>query len=246
MRRYVLTITFLLSATAANAQSLARVVGSVGGVVRDVDNRPVPFANIVTTDSTLGTVADDTGWFKIDGLHAGTDTLTIRRVGYEPLTFAVGVVAASTVWLAVKMVPLLPVLETVKVAESAADADPGLARTGFLKRMKSAPGHFITPGDVATRNPSTLGDIMQSQPFLTVSRSGALVSRRITSMRGGGCALNVFIDGIRTSARNGYPIVGGDIKAVEYYESQSKTPAEFQSIGAGGGCGTVLVWTKAN
>ena len=122
----------------------------------------------------LGTVADDSGRFKLDGLPVAQDTITIRRVGYEPLTFTVEVLAASTVWLAVKMVPLLPVLETVTIAGAANDLDPGLAKTGFMERMRTAPGHFITPAEVSARHPSTSATSCRDSP-LSLSRVRALL-----------------------------------------------------------------------
>jgi len=56
-----------------------------GRVIDDHDETPLSFSQVILVGTTRGTVADDEGRFKLEGLCAGTHQIEIRHVGCEPI-----------------------------------------------------------------------------------------------------------------------------------------------------------------
>ena len=56
---------------------------SVTGKVKS-GNEQIPFATVVIKGTTIGTAADATGNFKLDGLPSGQHTVVISAIGYKP------------------------------------------------------------------------------------------------------------------------------------------------------------------
>jgi iron complex outermembrane recepter protein len=56
-----------------------------GRVIDDHDETPLSFSQIILVGTTRGTVADDEGRFKLEGLCTGTHQIEIRHVGCEPI-----------------------------------------------------------------------------------------------------------------------------------------------------------------
>lgn len=61
--------------------------GSIAGKItdKDMNNDPLPFANVVIKGTTKGTQTDFDGLFQIEDLEVGTYTVVISFVGYETL-----------------------------------------------------------------------------------------------------------------------------------------------------------------
>jgi iron complex outermembrane receptor protein len=75
----------LLLASSASAQrpaTLGRLTGSVTGE----DGKPLPHANITLLPTRMGTAADETGVFTLDGIPAGTYAVTIEQISAETKT----------------------------------------------------------------------------------------------------------------------------------------------------------------
>ena len=71
--------------------------GSVTGVVWDPrGDEPLPRAHVTTAERAAGTVSDDDGRFRLEGLVAGAHSLVVRRVGYETRTVTVRVPPGAT------------------------------------------------------------------------------------------------------------------------------------------------------
>ncbi|MEM6684445.1 MAG: TonB-dependent receptor [Bacteroidota bacterium] len=80
-QKFTLTLFLLFAFTViGNAQN-----GSIVGKVQDkeVNNDPLPFANITIKGSTKGTTSDFDGLYKLEGIAPGTYTLVFSFVGYE-------------------------------------------------------------------------------------------------------------------------------------------------------------------
>ncbi|UNZ00109.1 TonB-dependent receptor [Zhouia spongiae] len=83
--RQFLVLLFLMVTTLSTAQDNA---GSVVGKITDkeLNNDPLPFANVQVNATTKGTTTDMDGLFEIGGLTPGTYSITISFVGYETIT----------------------------------------------------------------------------------------------------------------------------------------------------------------
>jgi len=98
----------------------AATVGKIAGVVKDAQTgEPLPNANIVLVDASLGTVSDEEGNFFILNVPAGTYVLRATYVGYSPYQIEdVRVSAGLTTNLEIPLVPAdIQVEEVVIKAE---------------------------------------------------------------------------------------------------------------------------------
>jgi outer membrane receptor for ferrienterochelin and colicins len=58
---------------------------TVQGRILDYDGEGLPFAHIYLAGSEIGTVADDAGYFELDGIHESVVELQVSAVGYRTL-----------------------------------------------------------------------------------------------------------------------------------------------------------------
>ncbi|WP_353265579.1 carboxypeptidase-like regulatory domain-containing protein [Gemmatimonas sp.] len=81
-------------ATALHAQS----TGSVTGRVTDAENgQPITAAQVTINGTTLGRATGDDGRFTITSVPSGSQTITVRRIGYLQQTRSVVVSATAPV-----------------------------------------------------------------------------------------------------------------------------------------------------
>ncbi|MDG3583978.1 TonB-dependent receptor [Galbibacter pacificus] len=82
--RHLFTVLLLFAGAVLYAQE---TTGSVIGVITDkeMNNDPLPFANVQIKGSTKGTTTDMDGLYEISGVEPGTYTIVISFVGYETL-----------------------------------------------------------------------------------------------------------------------------------------------------------------
>jgi hypothetical protein len=245
-------------------QSLAQERSSswIRGVVRDTTGQPIALVNI-QFGLNRRTVSDDSGRFQIRA--AGSGTLIVRRIGYQPATIVVDA-PADTV-LTIMLVPLAQSLP-MRVVE--ASRTGVLQLHGFYERMRDVEngighGYFITPEDIERRQGASLAtDLLQGIPAVRLLRRATL---RVP-MGTDGCGMTVYLDGIRLNeikkmgsgmlpswvafgkgsegtggtADLDYLTAPGDIAGIEVYPRAVGAPPKFQSLN--GNCGVILVWTK--
>lgn len=84
IRALRIAAALLLAATSLNAQ---QSFGRVEGVVTDADtHKPIADAGVQIVGTTLGTMSRADGRFSIGKVPAGTVTIQVRRLGYQPRT----------------------------------------------------------------------------------------------------------------------------------------------------------------
>ena len=74
--------------TAPGSASLVRrpappPVGNISGTVKDSLGQPVIAATLRVEGTQLGAVTDAEGRYRISGIRAGSQTITVRRIGYQ-------------------------------------------------------------------------------------------------------------------------------------------------------------------
>lgn len=168
----------LLFALNANAQE----AGTVKGRVLDSKNNvPVPFANIVVFETTIGTTSDAEGYFVLNSLKPGWIELKASAIGYKTaITQALLVTNAKANYIEISLEEAPIQLEDVVVKASTfrrnSDAPLSLRRIGI---------------DEIERNPGGNRDIsrvIQSLPGVASSLS----YRNDVIVRGGGSNENRF------------------------------------------------------
>lgn len=61
-------------------------VGTVEGTVKDDFGQPIIAATLLVEGTPLGAISDAEGKYKISSVRAGTQTITVRRIGYQSLS----------------------------------------------------------------------------------------------------------------------------------------------------------------
>ena len=246
-------------------------MGRLLGRVRDArSHRPVAAAAVSVTDRREGVQgreavqgqeearSDRRGHFVLGELPVGEYELSIRHIGYEPLTHGVTVTPGHTTEVDVRLSPdpveLAPLVATVTRIRR-------LETQGFYERKHwgdlTGLGTFFTVQDIERRNPLRVTDLIADAPRVRVGCQGrkcGVFSRRVSSGFGGaGCELNVYVDGVLVirfgDARwRGNPasvndfILPIEIGGVEVFSGAASLPAEFSGFDSR--CGAVVIWTK--
>jgi len=72
---------------------LAQNYGSIDGIIldKDMNEQPLPFANILIDGTSTGTTSDFDGLFELQDIPVGNYNISISFLGYESKTIAVEV-----------------------------------------------------------------------------------------------------------------------------------------------------------
>lgn len=111
IQRLVLVGSLLaLSAPVANGQNQIR------GRIRDENNVPISFAQVLLTPSDRQIVADANGEFVIGALATGDYELRIKRIGFQPTQTEVRV-PSDEGWISIVMPSVPRILDSVRIRE---------------------------------------------------------------------------------------------------------------------------------
>jgi hypothetical protein len=179
----------------------------------------------------------DSGLFQFTGLASGLIMFSVRRFGYEPMTFSVQLKPGKTHRVKVLLIPTTQPLPAVAVSDTMShwlDA--------FNERRAHHPGTFMTRTDFMKRDPKNSSDILRLVPGVAVGYSASgnrVVFTRTTNRR---CQATMYI--------HGSPFSGGiddipveDIEALEVYVGVSEIPPELDR-GGKNLCAVINVWTR--
>lgn len=178
-------------------QSLGQA--AVSGKVTDaVSNEPIPFANIVVSETTQGTVSDEQGLFRIEGLKPGFIRLEASFIGYKKaITGEIKVNNSSVPFVEIKLEKTDTELQEVRV-----QASP-------FRKTKESPVSLrsIGVGEIE-RSPGANRDISKViQSFPGVQSTPAY--RNDIIIRGGGPSESRFyLDGVEVPFINHFSTQG--------------------------------------
>ncbi|WP_309672882.1 carboxypeptidase-like regulatory domain-containing protein [Gemmatimonas sp.] len=230
---------------AAGADSTRRVhvgEGRLSGIVgTTTDGRLLSGAQISIVDGPQ-TRSNARGEWALTDAPPGTRMLEVRAVGYYPERRAVDIVD-SIAPLRVALATFKSVLDTMKISATRT-VDQNLV--GFQERRRSSVGRFLTPRDIAVRQPFTTSEIFRSVPGLFLDRT--MDAEEKVMMRGlfaDRCEPAIYINGQWMNALTSGDLDGfirpNDIAGIEVYAA-GQVPAQFQP--GLGGCGSLVFWTK--
>jgi len=195
---------------------------------------------VVGTDQVA--LTNDKGEFTMTKLPSGSQVLLARHLGFGAQTVAVDLNSREPQRVTIKLPKFVAMIEPVVVnARRAANLD----RVGFSQRQKSGQGFYIGPDKLKDRHATFLTDILRTVPGLRVSSSpdGDVVSSARSA--GGNDCVQYYVDDMPwQSAEPGdinQFVNANEIVAVEIYQS-STVPAQYSR--AGGGCTTIVLWTR--
>lgn len=222
-----------------------RVLGSarLAGRVLNKVRQPIVGARVQLEGTTRAIDTRANGEFLLDSLPPGTQTVSVRKLGFAPVEVAVDLASRDTRTVAIELDDFVPVLETVRVSAARERALDGV---GYLRRKRIGTGWYMDGQELEGRKTSLyFSDVLRSAPGILIQRAGD--RQYIASSRDptGGCVA-IWIDGSPWQQ-----LQAGDIDdfvrphelaAIEVY-SPTTTPGEYQSTKRGN-CSTVVVWTE--
>lgn len=232
----------LASQVAAKGDSGApKVLGTARVTGRVINNAgsPLPGARVQLEGTSRAATTRANGDFILDSLPAGTQSLSVRLLGYAPVEQAVDLISAQPSNVVIKMTEFVPVLEAVRVT---AARERGLESVGFTRRKRVGQGHYMDDKDI-NENSTYFSDVLRAAPGIRVQPSG-MNRQVITSTRNPNGCVVFWIDGTMWQSMEPGDIDDyvrpNELAAIEIY-SPSTTPAEFQQTG--GSCTTIVAWT---
>lgn len=231
-----------VAASGDSAKAVAPVlVGSARLLGRVVNNagRPLPGARVQLEGTTRVATTRANGDFTLDSLPPGTQSVSVRLLGYAPTEQPVELSSREPRNLTIRLSDFVPVLEAVRVT---AQRERALDQVGFSRRKRTGMGHYLE-GDQINTNALNFSDVVRIAPGIRVVPVGQ--RNMITSARDPNGCVAVYIDGSMWQQ-----LEPGDIDdfvkphelaALEIY-SGTNTPAEFTSARQGN-CMTIVAWT---
>lgn len=256
-------LSLMAVAVALAASSAPAAAQSVRGQLLDSQTGfPVPLGLVMmfteAGDSVSATVADDVGRFIVSAEEPGNFVLLANALGYEETpagVFELGDGGELTVEYRLPPRPL-PIDEII-VSLDRPTRMHHLVRNGFIRRFQRGLGLHITPHQIEEAVVASTEELLRGHPGVRVGYArgnagfvrpelGEVVQIQTVT---GWCVPNVFVDGIRVSYGGGGGVTLSnyvnlnDLEAVEVYRRAAEIPVEYSSMG--GGCGVVVLWSKA-
>jgi hypothetical protein len=207
---------------------------SVSGVVLGEGGRPLHDVEIRVVNARPVTRTDVAGRFTLNNLPAGTQLLSVRRIGYLVGDVAVELRPNRTMSQNILLRRVVSLDSIRVVARRSRYAD-------FEYRRRNSPvGRFLTANDLQKQHITELAPAIQKVGGFTVVGFGpnTQVYSTVAKMSRPNCKeVNVVIDGLDQATINMVP--PHDIAAVEVYPEAAGAPGQYRSE-----CGLILVWTK--
>ena len=184
--------------------------GAITGRVTEAKTgQPVPLAQVNVVGTALGRTTSEDGLYTIAGVPAGIQTLTVRRLGYDPKSREVNVADGGNVTADFELVGatsrLAEIVTTVTGAQRRVEMGNAVAVIQADTLMKNAP--VMSFGDLLQgRSPGVIS--MTTSP--NAGQSGGI---RIRGLNSFGLPNNpiVIIDGARAEASAGQSFGGGSV-----------------------------------
>ncbi|HUF65712.1 MAG TPA: carboxypeptidase regulatory-like domain-containing protein [Gemmatimonadaceae bacterium] len=214
---------------------------TISGRVTTLGGTPIVGARVSLTGAEGVALTNERGEFVLGGQPAGTQSVLVRRLGFEPAEFAVNLSATRPTEVSVELPEFVPVLSTVVVR---AQMDVALDKVGFSRRKKAGMGHYMMLEDIDRRGAMRTVDLLAGFPMLRAISTGG-TNRQITG-RSRGLSTNCvtfYVDGVVWMGDDSptdfmHP---QEIGAIEAYTAAT-TPAEFaRTLNS---CETVVIWTR--
>ena len=191
-------------------------------------------------------VTDARGRFSVQVPDGGQYRLRARRLGYEPSTSGVFVLAHGQAALAELRLQVDPVLLDPILVEG---RNMALSVSGFYEREANGYGQVRTPEDLEAKPPQDVEDLLRGMSGIRIVRPrGTFAIDVLSTRRVRDCRPSVTVDN-RIVQRGGGESTGWherfnvrEVAALEVYSGQAGLPDMV--AGPVSPCGAIVIWTK--
>jgi len=251
--------TVIIFATAAGVATSsaggldAQESGVLVGTVTTAEKQPLPNAHISIVGTSLVTVADSTGAFRVGALPLGAQSVEVKLLGYTTTQIPVQIDSGKPVVVNVTLVASPVALETVKVT---ADTFVLPEMRRFAERKARGGGTFFNRVDIDHMEARLFTDILRRAPGVQIETlSGSFgptysvqTNRNLGTNGNRSCQMQFYVNGVPFTnvgdlAINHF-VSPGEVAAVEIYSGASQVPPEYNSSMYNARCGLVLIWTR--
>jgi hypothetical protein len=216
----------------------------VTGRVINQSGAPIAGARVQMDETASATVTGNDGRFMLDSVPTGTQTVSVRKLGYTVTDKAVEVSLNMPGPISVVMENYIPTLTAVVTV---AQRDVDEEKIGFTRRKRQGMGVY-REGDQIPRGTSSLATALSSVPGLKIERSTDAGSEglHITAAGSTEC-LNFVVDGMPWREDAGGESITDyvrpeELQALELY-SASTVPPEF-NLSPMSNCKVLVLWTS--
>jgi hypothetical protein len=245
-RRRHIALALCLGAAAVPASAQMQMASLVG-VVRDTAGAPVSGVEVWVRGSDLYTHTADNGGFRLIDITPGDAKLTVRRLGFEPITVDIRLSAGVRDTVVISMSMVAASLAGVNVEEERLTRSTRLLR-GFWDRRGSGFGHFVTREEIDAKDAHNFTDLVRMTPGLNVVTVGGRQTIRLRDSGGrGDCPPQYWLDGIRIENAGPDEFIPGSLEAVEIYNGVATIPPQFSPRVVSFGpktCGAIVIWSR--
>ncbi|MGP1992119.1 TonB-dependent receptor domain-containing protein [Zobellia laminariae] len=195
--RLIYSIALLLFSFQLSAQDTGSIVGTLTD--KELNDDPLPFANVVIKGTTIGTTSDFDGLYEISGLEPGTYIVSYSYLGYETVDITDVIIEAGKV-------------TTVNVPMSASEGvslDEVVVMTTARKDSETA---LLLDQKKATEIKESIGAVELAKIGVSDAATATTKISGVTSSEASG---DVFVRGLGdrylSTTLNGLPIPSDDI-----------------------------------
>ena len=240
------------------------------GTVRDTTGAPIAGVEVIVSGISRTTTTDRTGAFRLEGLPAGTATVTTRRLGYAAQGTVLRLVNGDNTMPDVVLTVVARELDTVSTREQQLWRERPLLRE-FEENRKLGMGQFITRAEFAKNQGGFISPMLDQRRGIVVVRgpyaktwiankympsvgcfeledyAGGTLSPAFPDPRCNYCYPDVYVDYAKISSRGVAPNVArfspDQLEAMEIYLGPAETPTRYASGPTS--CGAVVLHTRA-
>ena len=236
------------AARTASAQS-----GSIAGVVEDSLGQHLVAVQVALVGTNLSVLTDARGAFRFESLRPAMYTLSVRRLGYTPVTSEVVVWSRDTVSLLIELWP--GAITIAPVVVSAPYTSPKLSASGFDRRRHGSTvpvSQYVTRADIEKRRPFALTQLLLRMNTGTKSCVDATIYLDGSLQAAPPRDAPLVVLTAREAARMGVATPRPDpldqfppdwIEGMEVYVGLAQIPAEFKAPGRTARC-VIALWTR--
>ena len=244
-RHILLAFAMVTGARHVSAQSRT---ASLVGVVRDTTGAPVSGVEVWLRGSDLYTHTAENGGFRLLDITPGDAKLTVRRLGFEPLTVDIKLSPGVRDTVVISLSMLAASIAGVSVEEERMTRSTRLLR-GFWDRRAGGFGHFVTRDEIEAKNAHDFTDLVRMTPGLSVVTVGGRQTIRFSRSNAGrgDCPPQYWLDGSRIDNAGPDEFAPNGIEAVEVYNGIATIPAQFAPRVVSYGpktCGAIVIWSR--
>jgi len=267
MTRTLARVLALSAAIGATAHAQTAVL--TGTVVRDSTGQAIDGAQISLVGLNRSATTNYRGEFRLDRLPAGLLTVSVRRLGFEPLSDTLRIADGARVDREFGLVEAVVKLDTVVTTVPERKYISPNLRDFEERRKTNVGGYFISEEVLRKEENRDMSNLIVSRiPGLQRFRPGGVgnksyvgTARKCTAgpellkCRGGAptyCPVSLYIDGVLVvnAANLRSPDELPDLStfrineyaAIEFYHGGASIPVKYNATS--GGCGVLLLWSR--